>query len=160
MSRDEFYPPPAGPGTPFAACHGEVRASERRRVQSALASPAPLRVAANHDDVRFCLAVLPVLLTSAVQRSLFIIRRFLPATPPRRLARRSLGGGGSGASQAARYRSRLFCLSFRTPHSALRTSSNLFPINNLRPCPHSSPQHCWGISSFPFDFAEFCGILL
>ena len=60
----------------------------------------------------------------------------------------------------------------RTPHSALRTSSNPFPINHLRPSPPfwtpilEIPQHCWGISSFwglsyfPFNFAESCATLL
>ena len=89
-------------------------------------------------------AVCRSLLTSAVQRSLFIIRRFLPATPPRRLARRSLGGGGSGLAKplAIARGSVAFHSALRIPHSALLLTPS--PSTTYIPAPILAPRRGGG----------------
>ena len=114
---------------------------------------------------------LSFLLTFAVQRSLFIIRRFPLALPspravqgfhPDRAQRaeacpeRSRTGISPRIRCLSRSAFRLpvsgFSVAFCTLHSALCISPNPFPIKHLRELPKKS--------LFPLDFSEICSIVL
>ena len=123
--RDEVYPPWRA-GLPFAACHGEVRASERRRVQSALRPCS--------GPCGSTLLTAPSVSRGGSRRAIrnpqSAIERFrVPSSAFR---------NGTGLSPWSRFAVPFLLLRFLVRYSS--STYNLFPINHLRTFPEKIPS--------------------